>query len=107
MKEELDIAARGEENILLVGTDGDFTVTILYVDPEFTNGKKGIMLLPSSSSVSILAAVDREFIEDKIRMCEAIEQDGEKEMADELWDDFMGDLMRAAVEEHIKNPKTF
>jgi hypothetical protein len=107
MKEELDAAARGEENILLVGTDGDFTVTILYVDPEFTGGKKGIMLLPSSSSVSILAAVDREFIEDKIKMCEVIEESGDGASADQMWDDFMSDLMKAAVEEHRKNPRTF
>lgn len=107
MKEELDAAARGEENILLVGTDGDFTVTILHVDPEFLDGKREIILLPTSSSVSILAAVSRDFIEEKIRMCEAMEQDGDGALADQLWDDFMGELMASALEQHKKNPRTF
>jgi hypothetical protein len=107
MKEELDAAARGEENILLVGTDGDFTVTILHVDPEFTGGKNKIILLPTSSSVSILAAVDRDFIEEKIRMCEIIEDGGDGASADQIWDDFMSDLMAEVVQMHKKNPKTF
>lgn len=108
MKEELDAAARGEENILLVGTNGDFTVTILHVDPEFLEGKKTEMiLLPTSSSISILAAISREYLESKIRLCEAADEDGEAEMADQMWDDFMGELMERAVEMHKKNPCTF
>lgn len=107
MKEELDAAARGEENILLVGTNGDFTVTILHVDPEFINHSREIVLLPTSSSVSILAAVSRDFIEDQVRLCEAMEQDGEGKIADELWDMLMGDLMEEAVAAHLKNPRTF
>lgn len=107
MKEELEAAARGEENILLVGTNGDFTVTILHVDPEFVNNSRELMLLPTSSSVSILAAVSREFIEDQVNLCEAMEADGEGELADDLWDKFMGDLMEEAVAAHLKNPRTF
>ena len=108
MKEELDAAARGEENILLVGTNGDYTVTILHVDPEFVDGARDVVLLPTSSSVSILAAVSREYIEEKIRMCEAMEMDGEGVMADQMWDDFMGDLMERAVALYQQQgPKVF
>jgi hypothetical protein len=57
--------------------------------------------------VSILAAVDRDFIEEKIRMCEIIEDGGDGASADQIWDDFMSDLMAEVVQMHKKNPKTF
>lgn len=107
MKEELDAAAKGEEQILLVGTNGEFTITILHVDPEFIDRSRDVVLLPTSSSVSILAAVSREYVEDKIRMCEAMEGDGDGALADEMWDSFMGDLMERAVELHRESPCTF
>lgn len=108
VKEELDAAARGEENILLVGTDGEFSVTILHLDSEVIGtADEEMVLFPTSSSVSILAAVSRNSVESKVRMCEAMEWDGDGALADQMWDDYMGDLMVKAVEMHRANPKTF
>lgn len=107
VKEELEAAARGEENILLVGTDGEFSVTILHLDSEVLEPGQTITLFPTSSSVAILAAVSRETIEAKVRMCEAMEDDGEVDMADQMWDEFMQDIMIQAVMKHRENPRTF
>lgn len=107
VKEELEAAARGEENILLVGTDGEFSVTILHLDKDVLGDKEEIVLFPTSSSVSILAAISRETIEAKVRMCEAMEWDGDGAIADQMWDDYMGELMTKVVEKHRKNPQTF
>jgi hypothetical protein len=107
IKEELNAAARGEENILLVGTDGEFSVTILHLDPELVNWENEIVLFPTSSSVSILAAVSRDYLEEKIRACESMEQEEGGAPADNMWDNFMSELMHAAVEKHRANPRTF
>jgi len=107
VKEELAAAARGEENILLVGTDGEFSVTILYLDSEVLEPGQTITLFPTSSSVAILAAVSRETIEAKFRMCEAMVDDGEVDMADQMWDEFMQDMMIQAVAMHRENPRNF
>ena len=107
IREELNAAARGEENILLVGTDGEFSVTILHLEPELVNWKNEIVLFPTSSSVSILAAISRDYLEEKIRACESMDDDGDGAAADQMWDDFMSDLMHAAVEKHRADPRTF
>lgn len=107
VKEELDAAARGDENILLVGTDGEYSVTIMHVDPSFMVGNQEMMLLPTSSSVSILLAISRDFLEDKVRMCEIIEDMGDTDVADRMWDELMGDLLNKAVKMHKKDPKVF
>ena len=87
IKEELDAAARGEENILLVGTDGDFSVTILHLTEDVIGSSEEMVLFPTSSSISILAAVSRESLERKVRMCEAMDEDGDGALADQMWDD--------------------
>ena len=107
MKEELDAAARGDENILLVGTDGEYSVTIMHVDPSFLEGDQKMMLLPTSSSISILMAISRESLEEKVNICEMIEKSGDFDLADQMWDDFMGELMSKAVAMHKKDPKVF
>lgn len=107
VKEELEAAARGEENILLVGTDGEFSVTILHLDQDILGADEEVVLFPTSSSISILAAVSRQTVEAKVHMCEAMEWDGDGALADEMWDSFMSHLMERAVELHRENPKTF
>lgn len=107
VKEELESAARGEENILLIGTDGEFSVTILHLPQDVIGRDEEIVTFPTSSSISILAAIPRESLDAKVRMCEAIEEDGSGALADEMWDDFMGELMGRAVQMHKENPKTF
>lgn len=104
--EELNAAATGEENILLVGTDGQYSITILHVDPDFIPESQRIVLLPSSSDIAILAAVSRKFIEENILRCEMHEDVSSKSEADEMWDTFMGSLLKEAVELHEKNPNT-
>lgn len=107
VKEELEAAARGEENILLIGTDGEFSVTILHLPQDVIGRDEELVTFPTSSSISILAAIPRESLDAKVRMCEAIEDDGSGALADEMWDDYMGQLMARAVELHKENPKTF
>jgi len=107
VQEELRAAASGEENILLVGTDGEFSVTILHLDPELIGENKNFTLFPTSSSISILAGISREYLEGKIRECEEIDERGDGAAADEKWDTFMHDLMQDIVHQHRENPRTF
>lgn len=107
VKEELEAAARGEENILLIGTDGEFSVTILHLPQDVIGRDEDVVTFPTSSSISVLAAISRESLDSKVRMCEAVEEDGDGALADEMWDDFMSQLMARAVELHKENPKTF
>jgi len=107
VKEELEAAARGEENILLIGTDGEFSVTILHLPQDVIGRDEDVVTFPTSSSISVLAAISRESLDLKVRMCEAVEEDGDGALADEMWDDYMSQLMARAVELHKENPKTF
>ena len=107
MKEELSCAARGEENILLIGSNGELMVTILHVSPDFMAAEQEMILLPTSSSIAVLAAVSREYLELRIRKCEDLVWNGDGALADEAWNDLMGELMERALTMNKIDPCTF
>jgi hypothetical protein len=60
MKDELKGAQEDDNNILMIGTNGEVTVTIIHVPSSALNNKKGPILLPTADPVRIVAAVSRE-----------------------------------------------
>jgi len=60
MKDELKGVKEGDNNILMIGTNGEVTVTIIHVPASALNNKKGPILLPTTDPIRIVAAVSRE-----------------------------------------------
>lgn len=60
MKDELRGVYDDDNNVLMIGTNGEVTVTILHVPSSALNNKKGPILLPTTDPVRIVAAVSRE-----------------------------------------------
>ena len=71
MKDELKGVKEDGSNVLMIGTNGEVTVTIIHVPSSALNNKKGPILLPTADPVRIVAAVSREhlaeWLEDKER----------------------------------------
>lgn len=62
MKDELRGVYDDDNNVLMIGTNGEVTVTIIHVPASALDGKRGPVLLPTTDSVRIVAAVSRESI---------------------------------------------
>ena len=105
LSEELKSVTENTENILMVGTDGKYAVTIIYVPKSVMDEDETIMLLPSANEVSVLAAVSTEYIEKQNLLCKTLEEAGLEEMADEMWERLMNNLLTKAVAMHEKNPQ--
>jgi len=73
LQEEIDNASNNpDDNVLIVGTDGDYTITIIIV-PESTIGNSiGPVIMPSSDSRKILAAVSKEATQRRADQCLAM-----------------------------------
>lgn len=106
--DELQIAASGvESNILLVGTDGEYTVTILHVDPAVIGDNEDLVIFPSAYEFGIVAAISREILEERVSQCEALDERGETGLAERLWEEFMDELMHDSIAKYKENPKKF
>lgn len=106
--DELQIAASGvESNILLVGTDGEYTVTILHVDPAVIGDNEDLVIFPSAYEFGIVAAISREVLEERVSQCEALDGQGEAGLAERLWEEFMDELMHDSIAKYKENPKKF
>jgi len=88
MHEEIYQAMHGPENILIVGTEGSKTITIITA-PRSVVGGKGPKLLPTADKNRIVAMVSAEFIEKRATVCRDMEdQDGAQEMWEQLLENF-------------------
>lgn len=70
LKEEIEKAANfPEDNVLIVGTDGDYTITIIHVPESVIGDATGPVIMPSSDYRKVLAAVSRETIQRRADQC--------------------------------------
>jgi hypothetical protein len=100
---ELRALQENPENVVLLGTDGEFAVTIVHVDAAAIGGADGPVLFPTASKKTIFAAVSRELLQKKVFQLEELpEEDG-----NQLWEEFMEELVAQVTSMHKKNPKTF
>jgi hypothetical protein len=88
MQAELTQALRGSESILVVGTEGERTITIILA-PRAVVGSRGPVLVPTSDKGRIVSMVSREFVEKCSVVCENMEdQDGAQEKWEKLLEFF-------------------
>jgi hypothetical protein len=88
MQAELTQALRGSESILVVGTEGERTITIILA-PRAVVGRRGPVLVPTSDKGRIVSMVSREFVEKCSVVCENMEdQDGAQEKWEKLLEFF-------------------
>lgn len=102
--DELLETARPGSNVLLVGTEGASTVTILHVDKSLIGGEDGPVLLPTADNKTILAAVSREFLQREVTEAESL--GGEENMSDMYWDGVMQELIQKVLIMHEEDPQT-
>ncbi len=73
LKDEIERAALNpDEEVLIVGTEGDYTITVFLVPESVIGGLAGPVLMPSSDEKKILAAVSRERVQKKADKCLSI-----------------------------------
>jgi len=88
MQAELNQALRDSENILVVGTEGERTVTIVTAPREIV-GKRGPVLIPTADKGRVVSMVAKEFVEKCALVCQEMEdQDGAQEKWEQLLEFF-------------------
>ena len=102
LMDELKETITEGSNVVLVGTDGDVSITIVHTPREALNGEDGPVIFPSVTRNKILAAVSREMLDQEVKKAESLE-DGS--LGDVYWDGFMNDLMNQVRELYKKNPR--
>lgn len=96
MQSELTQALRGSENILIVGTEGERTITII-IAPRVVVGKRGPVLVPTSDKGRVVSMVAKEFIEKCALVCQNMEdQDGAQEKWEQLLEFFFEKTLELA-----------
>ena len=85
MQAELTQALRGSENILVVGTEGERTITIV-IAPRAVVGRSGPALIPSADKIRVVSMVSKEFVEECALRCQNMEDQDE---AQEKWDQLL------------------
>ena len=85
MQAELTQALRGSENILVVGTEGERTITIV-IAPRVVVGSRGPALIPSADKIRVVSMVSKEFVEKCALRCQNMEDQDE---AQEKWDQLL------------------
>lgn len=101
LMEELRETLADGSNVVLVGTDGDVSITIVHTPREALNGSDGPVIFPSAGKNKILAAVSRELLDTEVKKAEELEEN----LADVYWDGFMNDLMNQVREMYKKDPR--
>jgi hypothetical protein len=85
MQAELTQALRGSENILVVGTEGERTITIV-IAPRAVVGSRGPELIPTTDKIRVVSMVSKEFVEKCALRCQNMEDQDE---AQEKWDQLL------------------
>ena len=85
MQAELTQALRGSENILVVGTEGERTITIV-IAPRAVVGSSGPALIPTTDKIRVVSMVSKEFVEECALACQNMEDQDE---AQEKWDQLL------------------
>jgi hypothetical protein len=85
MQAELTQALRGSENILVVGTEGERTITIV-IAPRAVIGSRGPELIPTTDNIRVVSMVSKEFVEKCALRCQNMEDQDE---AQEKWDQLL------------------
>ena len=85
MQAELTQALRGSENILVVGTEGERTITIV-IAPRAVVGSRGPVLIPTTDKIRVVSMVSKEFVEKCALRCQNMEDQDE---AQEKWDQLL------------------
>jgi len=94
MTSEIAQLMRQPEDILVVGTDGSQTITIVLAPHAVVQGT-GPVLMPTFDRDRIAAMVSREFIEAKAHICDTAD---DQDAAQEEWDSLLEQLFYAAIE---------
>lgn len=100
--DEMLEATREGNNIVLVGTDGGKTVTIMHVDQSLINGGDGPVLFPTADPNRALAAVSSQMLERELSISDGMETES---MSDMYWDGLMQDLINQVLDMHRENPE--
>ena len=91
---EIAQSMRQPEDILVVGTDGSQTITIVLAPHTVVQGT-GPVLMPTFDKDRIVAMVSREFIEAKAHICDIAD---DQDAAQEEWDLLLEQLFDTAIE---------
>ncbi|NQW59383.1 hypothetical protein HQ459_01260 [bacterium] len=94
MYDEMSIARRDPEGVLLVGTEGTKAITIILAPQSVVEGI-GPVLVPTFDSQRVVAMVSREFIEANAVDCNSEE---DQELAQQNWDELLDKLFIATVD---------
>jgi hypothetical protein len=94
MTSEIAQLMRQPDNILVVGTDGSQTITIVLAPQAVVQGT-GPVLMPTFDKDRIVAMVSREFIEAKAHICNIAD---DQDAAQEEWDSLLEQLFDTAIE---------
>ena len=94
MTSEIAQLMRQSEDILVVGTDGFQTVTIVLAPHVVVQGT-GPVLMPTFDKDRIVAMVSREFIEAKAHICDTAD---DQDAAQEEWDSLLEQLFNTTIE---------
>lgn len=74
MATQLLETTKNNHNIIFVFTEGEYAVTAIHVPRESIDGRDGPVLMPGSNEKSIIAAFSAEFMRDKIKNVDLIEE---------------------------------
>jgi ATPase subunit of ABC transporter with duplicated ATPase domains len=94
MYSELNMALEGQDNVLIVGTEGTKTITILTTPEEIVGGR-GPVLIPTSDSSRIVSMVSKEFVEGMAGMCQDMEDQDEAEV---IWQELLTEFFDKTIE---------
>jgi hypothetical protein len=100
--DEMLEATREGNNIVLVGTDGGKTVTIMHVDKSLISNQDGPVLFPTADPNRALAAVSSQMLERELATADGMENES---MSDMYWDGLMQDLINQVLDLHKINPE--
>jgi hypothetical protein len=100
MYDEMSIARRNPEGVLLVGTEGTMSITIILAPQSVVQGI-GPVLVPTFDTQRVVAMVSREFIHANAVDCNSEE---DQELAQKDWDELLDKLFNATVDIALHSP---
>jgi hypothetical protein len=87
MREELQEAIEDKDHsVVMVGTDGDVTVTIIHVPKSSLDNRIGPVILPTTNRYRVTAAISQEMVFKKIAECERVV---DPLIAQRMWENFL------------------
>jgi hypothetical protein len=100
MYDEMSIARRNPDGVLLVGTEGTMSITIILAPQSVVQGI-GPVLVPTFDTQRVVAMVSREFIRANAVDCNSEE---DQELAQKDWDELLDKLFNATVDIALHSP---